>query len=129
MIICDYCQQPAQLVTGETVYPHRPDLHYLRFWQCLPCDAWVGCHKGTKRPLGRLANAELRAAKMAAHAAFDELWRRTTPAGSFDRNGAYAWLAEQLGIERADCHIGMFDVEQCKRVVEICTATTTKGDC
>lgn len=128
-MLCDYCQQPAQLVSGEAIYPHRPDLHHLRFWQCVPCDAWVGCHKGTERPLGRLANVELRTAKIAAHVAFDQLWKRTTPAGSFSRTGAYKWLAEQMGIEVEQCHIGMFDAQQCQRVVEVCEqATTTKGD-
>lgn len=124
---CDYCQRPVQLVSGEVVYPHRPDLYHLRFWQCAPCDVWVGCHRGTERPLGRLANAELRAAKIAAHVAFDELWKRTTPAGSYSRTGAYRWLAEQLGIEVERCHIGMFDVEQCQRVVEICEARKGVG--
>ena len=33
---------------------------------------------------------------------------------------AYKWLSEQLGMPRKDTHIGMFDVDQCKRVVEIC---------
>lgn len=117
---CPYCNGDAQLVNGNAIYPHRPDLHHLRFWQCAPCEAYVGCHRGTERPLGRLANVELRTAKMAAHAAFDELWKRTTAAGTFDRNGAYKWVAQQLGIARADCHIGGFDVEQCQRVVEIC---------
>lgn len=109
-------------MSGETIYPHRPDLFALQFWCCVHCDAWVGCHRGTTKPLGRLANAELRQAKQDAHVAFDALWRRTTPAGTFDRGGAYTWLAQQLDIERADCHIGMMDVEQCRRVVEICEA-------
>lgn len=121
-ILCDYCQQPAQLVNGEAIYPHRPDLYHLRFWQCVPCGAWVGCHKGTKRPLGRLANAELRTAKIAAHVAFDQLWKRTTPAGCYSRTGAYKWLAGQLGITVERCHIGMFNVAQCERVVEVCNA-------
>lgn len=115
-MICDYCQGETQLVNGDVIYPHRPDLAHLRFWQCAPCDAYVGCHKGTTKPLGRLANAELRQAKMAAHAAFDPLWKFTT----LTRNAAYQWLANQLGIPRADCHIGMFDVDQCRLVVALC---------
>ena len=42
---CDYCQKPAELVTGATIYPHRNDLAHLRFWRCVPCEAYVGCHK------------------------------------------------------------------------------------
>lgn len=38
-VICDYCDKPAELVTGAEVYPHRPDLHHKKFWLCKPCDA------------------------------------------------------------------------------------------
>lgn len=113
---CDYCGNPAPLVTGREVYPHRPDLYAKRFYRCQPCGAWVGCHPGTRRPLGRLANAELRRAKMVAHEAFDPLWRN----GSGNRTSRYRWLAEQLGIKPEDCHIGMFDEAMCRRVVDVC---------
>ncbi len=120
--VCPYCGNVASLVTGEAIYPHHPDLHSQRFWQCSPCHAYVGCHKPNKRlgfdgtqPLGRLANPELRKAKVNAHAAFDSLWRN----GSMDRNRAYAWLAGELGIGVEDCHIGEFDVDTCKRVVAL----------
>ena len=77
----------------------------------------MGCHEGTRRPLGRLANAELRAAKMAAHDAFDPLWR----ASGVRRNAAYRWLATAIGVELSKCHIGMFDVATCQRVVSACS--------
>lgn len=125
MIKCDYCGNPAKLVTGKEVYPHHPDLHRLNFWQCAPCGAFVGCHKkeggngdGTK-PLGRLANAELRAARKRAHAAFDPVWRE----GHMKRKQAYDWLAKELQIPAAQCHIGMMDLETCRRAVAACTAT------
>jgi NAD-dependent aldehyde dehydrogenases len=114
---CPYCNRPVYLVNGKMMYPHRPDLYEKKFYLCIPCNAYVGCHPGTTEPLGRLANAELRAAKIAAHAAFDPLWRTV---GNRKRSEAYRWLADKLGIRWKDCHIGMFDVETCKRVVEIC---------
>lgn len=73
--ICAYCGVRSKLVTGKDLYPHRPDLYSLNFYQCTPCDAHVGCHKGTPNPLGRLANAELRKMKSAAHAVFDPIWK------------------------------------------------------
>lgn len=118
MIRCDYCGEPAALITGRELYPHRPDLTHVRAWKCAPCDAWVGCHRGTTRPLGRLANADLRAAKQAAHAAFDPLWRGT----KWRRSAAYRWLAQQMGLPAKQCHIGMFDANQCARVVAIVEA-------
>lgn len=113
---CPYCRRNAQLVSGTTIYPHRPDLAEKRFWRCGSCDAYVGCHEGTTKPLGRLANAELRAWKQRAHAAFDPIWQD----GNMRRERAYGWLARQLGISRPTCHIGMFDVEMCQKVVEVC---------
>lgn len=113
---CNYCNQPAELVTGADIYPHRKDLASKRFWRCSPCAAWVGCHPGTDKPLGRLANAELRTAKQAAHAAFDPIWR----SGDVHRGVAYRSLAKKLGLSIEQCHIGMFDIAMCRRVVEVC---------
>lgn len=115
-VVCDYCGKVAPLVTGREVYPHRPDLYYKKFYQCRPCDAMVGVHEGTTNPLGRLANKELRMAKMEAHSAFDPMWK----SGTYKRGQLYGWLANQLGIEKKDCHIGMFDEDMCRRVVEVC---------
>ena len=109
-------------VNGKVIYPHRQDLYDKLFYQCPPCDAYVGCHPGTDRPLGRLANAELRHAKSAAHAAFDPLWSH----GARNRKSAYVWLAQQLGIAVDQCHIGYFDLEQCRRVVALCKAEITR---
>ena len=33
----------------------------------------------------------------------------------------YRWLREQMGMTAEECHIGRFDKEQCKKVIEICT--------
>lgn len=120
MINCPYCGKQAHLVGGSVIYPHRKDLYEKTFYQCKPCNAYVGCHPGTVNPLGRLANAELRKAKMAAHAAFDPLWKT----GIKKRGSAYAWLQEALGIDKKDCHIGMMDVAMCNRVVEVCKANS-----
>jgi len=113
---CPYCGERSELVDGTVIYPHRPDLGSKNFYRCAPCNAYVGCHPGTITPLGRLANAELRKAKMNAHAAFDPLWRQ----GYMCRRQAYEWLAQELGIDSEDCHIGMFDVATCKQVVDVC---------
>jgi hypothetical protein len=115
-IKCPYCEKSARLVFGRDIYPNRPDLSMLAFWLCTPCSAWVGCHPGTKKPLGRLADAELRKAKIAAHAALDPLWKN----GQMRRQEAYTWLAMRLGIPSEECHIGMFDLEMCRKAVQEC---------
>lgn len=114
--ICPYCGQWSAKVGGAHIYPHRHDLHGMTFYACDPCGAWVGCHGTGTQPLGRLANAELRKAKQEAHRWFDQLWRD----GYFtSRGAAYAWLAGELGVDGRDCHIGMFDVETCRRVADL----------
>lgn len=112
--VCEYCGGTAKCVDSELIYGKS----YGPSWVCVnypQCDAYVGCHPGTKRPLGRLANYQLRDAKKRAHAAFDQLWR----SGKLNRSYAYQLLAEALGIPAKECHIGMMDVELCLRVIEV----------
>lgn len=120
---CDYCHHPAERVTGDVLYG-SPRYANKVVWRCVPCKAWVGCHPGTEVPLGRLADAELRQAKSAAHAAFDPLWKRKMERDGCSqakaRGAAYKWLAAQLEIDRKDCHIGMMDTAMCRRVVRVC---------
>lgn len=112
---CPYCNGHPKIVSGEIIYPHRPDLYTKWFWRCAPCDAYVGCHPtgSGKSPLGRLANKELRLAKSAAHASFDQIWR----SGRMSRPDAYAWLAKAMGLPKDEAHIGMFNEQQCAQVV------------
>lgn len=114
---CPYCGKRAEFVDSAEVYHGRS---YGMIYHCRPCDAYVGCHDfgNGDVPKGRLANAELRRWKIAAHDAFDPLWKY----GPYKhrRNAAYAWLAEQMGLPKEETHIGMFDVAQCRQVIRIC---------
>lgn len=125
-IVCDYCGQKAALVKSSVIYgPTCPDFGLM--WYCKDCQAWVGTHKNSKdhKPLGRLANKELRLAKVKAHDAFDPLWKRKMYkekcSKSHSRKAGYKWLAQQLNISAHECHIGMFSVEQCMQVVQVCS--------
>lgn len=60
--------------------------------------------------------SSLAKARMAAHAAFDPLWK----SGEMSRSGAYRWLANQLRIRPDDCHIVYFDEDMCQKVVNVC---------
>lgn len=112
-IYCDYCGRRAEFVDSKVIYGKSYGMVYL----CRPCDAYVGVHKGSDVPLGRLANAELRYWKKAAHAAFDPLWQY----GRFKRhrNAAYRWLSDQMQLPVEKTHIGMFDINQCKAAIQI----------
>ena len=117
-VICPYCKSDAELVLGDEIYPHRKDLHHKYFWRCVPCDAYVGCHGLTSKPLGRLANRELRMLKIKAHTTFDLTWKR--PTKKMSRSKAYSLLAKKLNIPKSECHIGMFNTEMCNKVIEVC---------
>lgn len=121
-VMCGYCTIPAHQVGGLAIYPHRQDLGDKDFWLCRICGAYVGCHPGTAKPLGRLANAELRQWKQRAHRAFDPLWK----SGKMSRRRAYDELRKLMGISEDECHIGEFDVENCKRVVRLLTPKERK---
>lgn len=123
--MCPYCGRVVKLVKASAIYrgPTGVRLEKLRrlFWACHSCDAYVGCHPDSKRPLGTLANEVLREARKATHAEFDPLWRNHA---TRTRSEAYAWLGRELGIafedRHRDNHIAMFDVERCKQAIKYC---------
>lgn len=121
--ICPYCDAPAILAPDSDVYVKS---YGGKVWRCIPCKAWVGTHKGSPvhMPLGRLANAELRALKIEVHAAFDPLWRAAMEhrqwSQSRARITAYVWLAAQMDLSMKKCHVGYFDEEQCRKAIQIC---------
>lgn len=110
------CHGPTELVNGAAVYPSRGDLAHMPFWQCRACGAFVGCHPGTTRALGKPATKATRRARKDAHDAFDRLWRGS--GASMGRAQAYAWLSREMGID--PIHIGDLDAQQCARVVHVC---------
>lgn len=112
--VCPYCYEKTEFVDSEIIYGKSYGMIYL----CRPCDAYCGVHKGTVQSLGRLANKELRGYKKLAHEYFDKLWNTK---GGMTRNEAYKWLSEQLGLNKEHTHIGMFSVNTCKRVIEVCS--------
>lgn len=112
-VICDYCNSKVKLVKGDKVHPEISELHDQWFYVCTNCFARVGCHKNSKRPLGRLADAKLRRYRKMAHDSFDALWKSKL----MKRQAAYEWLAKRLGIPKSKCHIGNFDTDTCEKVV------------
>lgn len=117
---CPYCGCKSKYVDSSVIYGRS----YGMVYRCEPCDAFVGVHhKTSKKALGRLANRELREWKKKAHSYFDQLWKRGLKEGRIKhevRSSAYKWLANELEIKVEHCHIGMFDIELCRRTIEAC---------
>ena len=113
-VICCCCNKQAKIVSGNKIYPKRPDLKEKLFWLC-ECGAYVGCHGNSNKPLGELAHKEVRLLRRKAHNVLDEIWKSK----KMQRKEVYQWLAIKLGINYEDCHIGLFDMELCQKVIDI----------
>lgn len=122
--ICPYCGGDSVLVTGDVVYPNRPDLAGKRFWLCAGDQAWVGVHGKTERPLGTLADAALRKHRQEVHAVFDVIWQaKMVRDGNTEwsaRGRGYKWLAEAMQIPPSECHSALFSHDQCALAIAIC---------
>lgn len=96
-----------------------------RFPQC----RGTHCAHPDGAPIGIPCNAETKRARMAAHAAFDGMWKAWAErAGNCAaRNDAYAWLRLEMGLTKEQAHIGRFDKEQCARVVELVKTRPMQG--
>lgn len=77
--ICRYCGGVIRAVPARNVYGpavNRLGLQKEYIYQCQNCNARVGRHKGTLRPLGNVANETLRLKRMETHRVFDAFWKR-----------------------------------------------------
>jgi hypothetical protein len=101
--ICPYCKNQSEYTEAA----------YGMIYLCKPCDAYCGVHKGTNKSLGRLAKADLRQQRQEAHKYFDAIWLQ----GKVDRKQLYNELAEYLEIPFKYCHIAMFSIYTCQKVV------------
>ena len=119
MKICRYCGGVIRLIPASSIYGESAERLGMReewLYQCQNCNARVGCHKGTKRPLGNVANEVLRLKRMETHQVFDKFWR----AKRMSRTKAYRWLSEQMELPESKAHIGGFEMEQCQQLIELC---------
>lgn len=127
---CGSCSAIARLTTGLEIYPHRFDLHEKQIWKCDGCGGYVGCHPGTTNPLGTPAKWDLRNARRILHnEMIDPLWKTADSCGLYTpedekarhkirrsaRGRVYGYLAQKLGMQRTEIHVGMFDIETCRR--------------
>lgn len=121
---CPYDGMPIKLVSSTVIYNGQD---YGWAWVCgnwPACDAYVGCHPGTKQAMGTVANKATRKARQEAHAAFDALWHAKMAKEKVSRREArskgYLWLAAQLKLAPGACHISQFYEADCARVVTEC---------
>jgi len=112
-MICPYCKKLAMFVDNTEIYNGtRYGKSYMMFY-CKICDAYVGTHDNDpKRPLGVMANKELREWRKKSHRIIDSYWK----SGDLKRSWVYARLMRYFDRE---IHIGESNIEMCKMIAEI----------
>lgn len=109
-LICPTHQE--RLIAQQTRYGVRMKCHVE--------GCTVACWGGdTSTP----ADQETRDARIAAHTAFDSLWK----VGPLRRAEAYKWLREVMGLSAKKAHIGMFSKEQCGKLIDAVNAAGGKA--
>jgi len=110
--ICPYCKSETRLTTETVIYGKEYKGRKVICCKNFPiCDSYVGTHDDNK-PLGRLANKELRNLKKQAHVFFDKIWKENL----IDRDVLYMQLASFLKLPLQYTHIGMFQEKTCLKV-------------
>lgn len=124
--ICRYCGGAVHLVPAAKVYgpaaAKRLGLEREKFYQCQNCNARVGCHKGSARPLGNLANEALRMKRMETHQVFDSFWKER----GMSRTQGYKWMAKKLRLSEELAHIGGFEMDRCQKLIRLCEKERNK---
>lgn len=115
MPVCPNCGVSAVTKKRKIITGDNTDNEWV--WICPnypKCDMYVGCHPGTFKPLGTLADNDLRALRWRAHKAMDTCWK----SGRMSRDEAYEELQVVLEVGSNEAHIGKLDSEQCEKVIE-----------
>lgn len=112
---CPYCGAAVVLRSADGIY--RTNERDMKLYVCSnypQCDAYVRVHAGTNKPVGTLANQELRALRKIAHSYFDRLYKT----GIMSKQDAYRWLSDLLQAPLSEAHIGYLGEYYCKQVIE-----------
>lgn len=131
---CPACGRPMQLRPSRD--PSSPD-----WWGCTgypACDVRQSAGKDGQ-PVGVPADKETRQARIRAHDALDPIWDGALEVYQDEskdssltveqllqiaRGRTYSWLADQLQMDRKDCHVANFDLFHCELVVKVCEGVT-----
>ena len=118
-LYCPYCGRQAVLRPATYVYGERnldPE-NYLYVCGGYPaCDSYIGVHKKSLRPMGTLADGNLRHKRIEAHRALNEVIN----AGVMTKHGLYIWLQNRLCLSETEMHIGKFSYFRCEETIREC---------
>ena len=107
----------AKLVTGAMVYPNTPKVSRDKYWMCNSCKNHVGVHRNANKnklkPLGVIANKELRSIRKTIHDIIDPIWREE----KMKRTHIYAIISNELGYNYHTAELK--SIEEATRVKDI----------
>lgn len=112
--ICDEVKEVIQ-VDGAKIYPHRPYLKNLIFWQCPECKGYVGSHKNSGKPLGVIVPQVVKEWRKKIHAIIDPLFLSK----KIYRNTLYKRIAKKLNIKEYHT-ANIRSVIEAEKVYHIC---------
>lgn len=116
-IRCPYCGANTVIRPASEIYqdPRRTDELYV--CSNYPrCNSYVSMYPGTKKPMGPLANGDLRNLRIRAHRKFDQIWQTRI----MSRDQAYRWMADYFCLPLREAHIGNFNEYRCKELINKC---------
>lgn len=112
---CPYCGGTVIFRSADGIY--RDNSRGIMLYVCShypECDTYVRAQKGTRIPVGSMANRKLRNLRKVAHDSFDRLYRT----GLMSKQDAYRWLAGILGTPMSEAHIGYLGEYYCQLVAD-----------
>jgi hypothetical protein len=112
---CQYCQKEAEWVENKEIYGKNYGKSYM-MWLCKDCNAYVGCHNNTKKPLGTLANEELRTLRKQAKDLFIQKKLDGDWSNRELKSKAYQFLKDVFGKE---FHFGESTEQECKEIINL----------
>jgi hypothetical protein len=116
-IVKCHCGTRAMLRPASVIHGNKAKEKYLYICSRYPaCDSYVGVHKKTLKPLGTLADKELRAKRIQAHQIFNRLWE----SGLMKKWQAYKWMAGKFGLNNQQAHIAKFSNYMCNELIALC---------
>lgn len=119
-IYCPYCGSVAVKRSAWKVYgddPPEEGAEEKELWVCSKypdCDSYVSADKNGK-PMGMLADKELRHLRIVAHRYFDEIYKNKI----MSRSQSYRLLADRLAIPHSCAHIASFNTYRCTETISM----------
>ena len=117
----------ANIKCGECGAPMKlKESRFGKFYGCVrypACKGTHSAHQNSGKPMGIPANRETIEWRKKAHATFDPYVKEWFK----NRREGYTFLKNVMGLPAKDAHISKFNIEQCKKLINIITKDDNQG--